>query len=309
MNKEDFEAILKGSKDITSYMQMNPAEGITTCFGVRTASNPNYLVKALYEMYEANLDKKLANKAMRKLFVPSELDPSPRQSLEKLGLKLKPEEFLMLVFTLQHQQGWGSPFELVEASEKRIVMRCKQTFESEVLKDWKMPVCGIHQGWIEGILTAITGKDWYCKEKSCHANGDPYCEFVAEQMEPSWSDNAEAVVKGESAITEFIEHKPLEGRISLMDEPVVIMPRFIFTSMTQSLKKTMGEAPANGVNYRAYMEMGKENIEHFKKMSISFDLSRTKLEGDLELLRSRFEKFGKLDHRRADCLWRPYRQQ
>jgi len=68
MNKEDFEALLTGKKDVTSYMQMNPAEGVTTCFGVRTASNPNYLVRALYEMYEANLDRKLANKAMRKLF-------------------------------------------------------------------------------------------------------------------------------------------------------------------------------------------------------------------------------------------------
>jgi len=293
MNKEDFEALLTGKKDVTSYMQMNPAEGVTTCFGVRTASNPNYLVRALYEMYEANLDRKLANKAMRKLFRSvGHGSVGLDKLLKKLGLNLKPEEFLMLVFTLQHQQGWGSPFQLVEASEKRIVMRCKQTFESEVLKDWKMPVCGIHQGWIEGILTAITGKNWYCLEKSCHAKGDPYCEFVADQVEPSWNFKAEAVVKGESAITEFIEHKPLEGRISLMDEPVVMMPRFIFTSMTQSLKKTMGEAPANGVNYRAYMEMGKENVEHFKKMSVSFDLSRTKLDGDLKLLRNRFEKYG-----------------
>lgn len=26
--------------------------------------------------------------------------------------------------------------------------------------------------------------------------------------------------------------------------------------------------PAGGVNYRAYMEMGKENVEHYKKMGI-----------------------------------------
>ena len=103
---------------------------------------------------------------------------------------------------------------------------------------------------------------------------------------------AEAVVKGESAITEFIEHKPLEGKISLMEDPVVMMPRFIFTSMTNSLKKTMGEAPASGVNYRAYKDMGRENVEHYKKMSVSFDLSRTKLDKDLTLLHSRFTAHG-----------------
>ncbi|MDI9632457.1 MAG: 4-vinyl reductase [Methanolinea sp.] len=270
MNKEDFEAILKGTRDITAYMQVNPAEGTTTCFGVRTASNPDYLVKALYEMYEANLDRKLANKAMRKLFRSvGHGSVGLDRLLRKLGLALKPEEFLMLVFKLQHQQGWGAPMELVEASEKRIVVRCKQTFESVVLRDWKMPVCGIHQGWIEGILSAVTGKNWYCLEKSCHAQGDPYCEFVADQVEPSWKYKAEAVVRGESAITEFIEHKPLQGKIHLIDEPVVMMPRFIFTSMMNSLIKTMGEAPAGGVNYRAYMEMGKENVAHYKKMGIT----------------------------------------
>ncbi len=293
MKKEDFEDIIKGSKDITSYLNLNPSEGVMTCFGVRTASNPNYLVRALYEMYEANLGRKLANKAMRKLF--RSVGPGAvglNKLLKKLGLNLKPEEFLKLVFTLQHQQGWGSPVEIVEASEKRIVMRCKHTFESEVLKDWNMPVCGIHQGWIEGILTAITGKNWFCLEKSCHAKGDPYCEFVADQVPASWRYKAEAVVKGDSAITEFIEHRPLEGRISLMDEPVVMMPQFIFTSMTNSLTKTMGEASASGVNYRAYKDMGKANVEHLKKVRISFDLSRTKLDADLSELRKRFLAFG-----------------
>jgi len=74
-------------------MQMNPAEGITTCFGVRTASNPNYLVKALYEMYEANLDKKLANKAMRKLFRSVGVGSVGSTSLEKLGLNSNLKNF------------------------------------------------------------------------------------------------------------------------------------------------------------------------------------------------------------------------
>jgi predicted hydrocarbon binding protein len=293
IGREDFEALIKGDKTIVPYIELDPLAGAYSVFGVKTASNPNYLIKAIYEMYEANLNKKLAVKAVRKLFRSvGQGSVGLNNLLKKFGMDLKPEEFLMLVFKLQHQQGWGAPFELVNASEKRITLRTKHTFESVVLKDWNMAVCGIHQGWIEGILTAVTGKSWYCLEKSCHAKGDEYCEFVADQVSASWKFKAEAVVKGESAITEFIEHKPLKGTISLMDEPVVMMPRFIFTSMTNSLKKTMGEAPASGVNYRAYMDMGKENVEHYKKMSIAYDLSRTKLDGDLKQLHSRFVAYG-----------------
>ncbi|NMB79804.1 MAG: 4-vinyl reductase [Methanomicrobiales archaeon] len=293
IGREDFEALIKGDKTIAPYIELDPLAGSYSVFGVKTASNPNYMIKAIYEMYEANLNKKLAVKAVRKLFRSvGQGSVGLNNLLKKLGMELKPEEFLMLVFKLQHQQGWGAPFELVSASEKRIVVRTKHTFESQVLKDWNIQVCGLHQGWIEGVLTSVTGKPWYCLEKACHAKGDEYCEFVADQVTPSWKYKAEAVVKGESAITEFIEHKPLEGKISLMDEPVVMMPRFIFTSMTNSLKKTMGEAPASGVNYRAYKDMGKENVEHYRKMSIYFDISRTILDKDLIELHKRFSAFG-----------------
>jgi uncharacterized protein len=270
IGREDFEALIKGEKTIAPYIELDPLAGTYSVFGVKTASNPNYLVKAIYEMYEVNLNRKLAVKAVRNLFRSvGQGSVGLNNLLKKLGMDLKPAEFLMLVFRLQHQQGWGAPFELLEASEKRIIIRTKQTFESQVMKDWNMPVCGIHQGWIEGVLKAITGKNWFCLEKTCSAKGDEYCEFICDQVEPSWKFKAESVVKGDSAITEFIEHKPLEGKIKLIDEPVVLMPRFIFTSMTNSLKKTMGEAPASGVNYRAYMDMGRENVEHYKKMGIT----------------------------------------
>jgi hypothetical protein len=293
IGKEDFEAILSGTKDVREYTDVNPELGITTCFGVNTASNPDYLVRAIYGMYEKDLNKKLAIQSVRLLYRSVGAGSVGLNNfLKKLGMDLKPAEFLMLVFRLQHQQGWGAPFELVEQSDKRIKLRCKQTFESQVMHDWKMPVCGIHRGWIEGILTAITGKNWFCLETKCHANGDEYCEFVADQVEASWKWKAQAIVNGDSAITEYIEHKPVEGKIKLIDDPVVIMPRFIFTSMMNSLAKTMGEVPAGGVNYRAYMDMGKENVEHLKKMNIVFDLSRTKLDGDLKQLHNRFAAYG-----------------
>jgi hypothetical protein len=221
-------------------------------------------------MYEENLNRKLAVKATTKFFRSVGLGSVGLQKfLQKLGMDLKPTEFLMLVLKLQHQQGWGAPCELVEQSEKRIVLRTRKTFESEVMADWKMPVCGIHRGWIEGVLVASTGKNWFCLETKCHANGDDCCEFVADQTEASWKWKALAIARGDSAITEYIEHKPVEGRIRLIDDPVVMMPRFIFTSMMNSLKKTMGEMPAGGVNYRAYMDLGRENVGHYRTMGIT----------------------------------------
>jgi hypothetical protein len=270
IEKGDIEAIISGSRDIRDYMEIDPLQGIVSYLGVHTASNPDYLIRAIYEMYEANLNRKLAVKATVQLFRSVGLGSvGLKNYLKKLDMNLSPAEFLMLVFQLQHQQGWGAPFELVSQSEKKVVLRTRQTFESEVMKDWKMPVCGIHRGWIEGVLAAATGKNWFCIETKCHANGDDCCEFVADQTEASWKWKAQAIVRGDSAITEYIEHKPIEGKVRLIDDPVVIMPRFIFTSMTNSLIKTMGEMSAGGVNYRAYMDMGKENVEHYKKMGIT----------------------------------------
>ena len=121
IGREDFEALLKGEKDIRPYIELDPLVGSYSVFGVKTASNPNYLVKAIYEMYESNLDKKLAVQAVRKFFRSVGMGSVGLNNLlNKLGMNLKPAEFLMLVFKLQHQQGWGVPFELVEQSDKRI---------------------------------------------------------------------------------------------------------------------------------------------------------------------------------------------
>src|SRR5271157_2756143 len=139
IGREDFEALIKGDKDISSYIELDPLAGSYSVFGVKTASNPNYLVKAIYEMYETNLDRKLAVMAVKNLFHSVGLGSiGLNKLLKSLGMDLKPAEFLMLVFKLQHQQGWGAPMELVEAGDSRIVLRTKHTFESQVMKDWKI---------------------------------------------------------------------------------------------------------------------------------------------------------------------------
>jgi len=79
--------------------------------------------------------------------------------LKKLGMDLKPEDSLCSSSS-SSTAGVGL-LRAGRGNEKRIILRTKQTFESEVLKDWNMPVCGIHQGWIEGVLKAVTGKPWF----------------------------------------------------------------------------------------------------------------------------------------------------
>ncbi|MCX6699745.1 MAG: 4-vinyl reductase [Methanomicrobiales archaeon] len=270
IDRNDIEAVIKGDKDITQFLEIHPGEGIMSAFGVRTSSNPNYLLRAMYEMYERSLNRKLAVQMMRKLYRSVGLGATGlNMFLKKQGLELKPHEFLMFAFKLQHQQGWGAPLELVSQGGDKIVVKTKYTFESDVMKDWAMPVCGVHVGWMEGVLAAVTGKNWVGEEVTCHAAGGGACEFVFTQRDVSWNERAEGIRKGERSLTEFLELKPLEGKITLIEEPVIMVPRMLFNSMMGSMSKIVGEAAAGGViNYRAYMELGTQNIAFFKKMGI-----------------------------------------
>ena len=108
IGREDFEALMKGEKNITPYIEIDPEAGLYSVFGVKTASNPNYLIKAIYEMYEANLDKKLAVEAVCKLFHSVGMGSVGLNNLlKKSGMDLNPAEFLMLVFRAPAPAGLG----------------------------------------------------------------------------------------------------------------------------------------------------------------------------------------------------------
>jgi uncharacterized protein len=270
IGRDDVEALLSGAKDLRSYFELDPLAGTIQVFGVKASSNPDYLIRAMYETYEKTLNKKLAVQMMRKLYRSVGLGASGlRTFLEKQGVSLKPSEFLTFVFLLQHQQGWGAPVTVVDEGT-RIRLTTARTFESQVMKDWKMKVCGIHAGWIEGVLDGTTGKNWVCEETMCHAAGDDRCEFIVEQREVTWNERAVSIWQGDRSITEFLEYRPLEGRINLIDEPVVIIPRIIFTTLMGSMSKIVGEAAAGGViTYRAYMELGSQYVEFCRKKGVS----------------------------------------
>lgn len=270
IGKRDIEALLSGEKDLRSYFELDPTAGTVQVFGVRTSSNPDYLIRALYESFESTQNRTLAIQMIRKLYRSVGLGARGLYSfLEKQDVHLSPSEFVHFVFLLQHQQGWGAPV-AVSLENDQIRIKTSQTFESEVLRDWHMRVCGIHTGWTEGILQAVTGSEWVCEEVRCHAAGDDACEFVATKKEISWNERALSIREGTRSITEFMEFHPIEGRITLIDEPVVIIPSTIFSTLYHSMSRIVGEAAAGGViTYHAYQELGAQYISLCRSKGVS----------------------------------------
>ena len=110
IDRNDIEAVIKGDINITQFLEINPGDGIMSAFGVRTSSNPNYLLRSMYEMYERSLNRKLAIQMMRKLYRSVGLGATGLNIfLIEQGLDLKPNEFLLFVFKSLHQQGWSAP--------------------------------------------------------------------------------------------------------------------------------------------------------------------------------------------------------
>ena len=75
--------------------------------------------------------------------------------------------------------GFGK-IEVVEASDKHIVIRAYETPTTDIIKHADKPVCHIERGILAGVLSVILGKHVRTKETSCRATGSKYCEFVAE---------------------------------------------------------------------------------------------------------------------------------
>jgi len=84
-------------------------------------------------------------------------------------------------------EGWWGKCEIIERSEEplKVVVR----FYNSIAEEWGnvgRPVCHLWRGALAGILKYIadsTGKEIEVKvqETACMAEGDPYCEMVAEE--------------------------------------------------------------------------------------------------------------------------------
>jgi uncharacterized protein len=185
--------------------------------------------------------------------------------LKKLGVDLKPHEFHLFTIRLQHQQGGAPPLEMVSQSDDKIVVRTTYTIESDFMKDWAMPVCGVHVGWMEGVLDAVTGANWVGEEVKCHAVGNDACEFVFTKRPVTWNERAEGVRKGELSLTEFLDLHPLQGQITLIEEPVIMVPRMLFSSMMGSMSKIAGEAAAGGSSITGHTWSLVPRISHFSR--------------------------------------------
>ena len=110
------------------------------------------------------------------------------------------------------------------------------------MKDWKMPVSGIQRRRIEGVLTAATGKNWFCLEQNSIVRTGTTLLLNLKPIsgKRAGSGRPRQLPRATCTMTEYMNHKPLKGQMKPIDDPVVIMPRFLFTSMMASLTKTMG---------------------------------------------------------------------
>ena len=75
-----------------------------------------------------------------------------------------------------------------------------------------------------------------------------------------------SVIDGKQDIRAWFDWKPLDGRMAFIDSPNIIVPASLFTALHNSMTKIVGEAAAGGViSYRAYMDLGIENVAYLKK--------------------------------------------
>jgi predicted hydrocarbon binding protein len=75
-----------------------------------------------------------------------------------------------------------------------------------------------------------------------------------------------SVINGKQDVRAWFDWKPLDGRMAFIDSPNIIMPASIFMALHNSMTKIVGEAAAGGViSYRAYMDLGIENVSYLRK--------------------------------------------
>ncbi|HDJ26126.1 MAG TPA: hypothetical protein ENF34_02295 [Candidatus Bathyarchaeota archaeon] len=102
-----------------------------------------------------------------------------------LKFGLRGLDALRAIMALGVARGWCVP-ELLEWDETvpRLVMRLWDNFECKPIAGQRdRPSSHLMRGLIAGLVEGLTGKKVKVKEVKCIAEGDDYCEFVAEGYE------------------------------------------------------------------------------------------------------------------------------
>jgi predicted hydrocarbon binding protein len=75
-----------------------------------------------------------------------------------------------------------------------------------------------------------------------------------------------SVIDGKQDVRAWFDWKPLDGRMAFIDSPNIIVPASMFMALHNSMTRIVGEAAAGGViSYRAYMDLGIENVGYLRK--------------------------------------------
>jgi len=123
-------------------MKINPLQVIFHCLAFTPRVIRTNFVKTTYEMYVMNLKMEFAVKATKQLFQSVGLVSGSTISWVNLNESLTGRTSDAGPQTLV-SAGLGDPCKIA-TSVTKICNKNSTTFESEVTKDWKMPVSGIH---------------------------------------------------------------------------------------------------------------------------------------------------------------------
>ena len=99
---------------------------------------------------------------------------------------IREEDVLKVLAALGVARGWGIT-EILSWDPRavRLVLRVWENFECKPLAGRKRkPHSHFMRGVIAGIVSKLTGQPVKVREVKCLAKGDPYCEFVAEKVQP-----------------------------------------------------------------------------------------------------------------------------
>lgn len=67
--------------------------------------------------------------------------------------------------------------EVVEATPERIVVVCNESKEALAMGRTGKPSCHLTSGYLAGVISALLGQHYQCRELECLSEGDTQCKY------------------------------------------------------------------------------------------------------------------------------------
>ncbi len=67
--------------------------------------------------------------------------------------------------------------DIVEATKERIAVVCSESKEAMAMGETGKPSCNLTSGYLAGVVSALLGNEYGCRETECLSAGDDECKF------------------------------------------------------------------------------------------------------------------------------------